>query len=320
MPIPWFAITMNGIIGLVSVVIPARNPTLALAELIERLATQLLPACTSLEIIVVDDGSTVPMKAPTLATQPRVPVRVIRRNPGGNRSAARNVGAKEGNGDILIFLDADCRPATPNFIAKLCRALASESVSAAGGPIRGTGQGFWCRYQSDLQAARQRLDTSAAPPLTAANLAVKRSAFLNAGGFDEGYVGYGFEDRDLILRLALEGEVKWVPGALVAHEDSLCLFNVAQKLCEAGRLTSERFRDRHPAVYRSLGYAAVDAGLHPWLATVAPPLGYLALSSAPHIDRLLAGDRLPYLIGKLLVKAISAASFLYGTSLRSSSA
>lgn len=312
---------MSDAIDLVSVVIPVRNPTASLAGLLESLAQQRLPAGTNLEVVVVDDGSTNAIEADPQPMRSYLSVRAIRRHPGGNRSAARNAGALEGRGGILVFLDADCRPLTSNFISLLREALASGSTVCAGGPIHGSDQAFWGRYQSDVQASRQRRGAAnAAASLTAANLAVKRNAFLDAGGFDEGYVGYGFEDRDLILRLASRGDVAWIPQAAVSHEDAICLLGVARKLCDAGRVTSLRFCERHPATYRLLGYAAMDTELHPWLASLAPTLGRLALSSAPHIDRWLAGSRLPYPVGKLLVKAVCAASFLYGTSLRNRSA
>lgn len=312
--------TMTGAIQLVSVVIPVRNPTVALASLLESLYLQVLPTHTDLEITVVDDGSACAVTMSSLPASSCATVRVIRRHPGGNRSAARNAGARASQGSVVVFLDADCRPVTRRNIEHFCDALVTEGVSCAGGPIHGGSHGFWGRYQNDLQLARQRRKRGAVElSLTAANLAVRRDAFLDVGGFDEDYRGYGFEDRDLILKLAARGKLVWLPEVAVNHEDAILLRDVAQKLCEAGAQTAQRFSATHPTAYRSLGYASMDATLHQWLAPIAPLVGNAAFFSAPHIDRWLTKGLLPYSAGKLLVKLVSAASFLYGTNLRNRS-
>ena len=82
----------------VSVVIPAYNPGLFLAEAVESAVTQV-PA--PLEVLVVDDGSTLPLPIPGHPL-----VRVIRQDNAGV-SAARNRGIREAQGDLVAFLDAD---------------------------------------------------------------------------------------------------------------------------------------------------------------------------------------------------------------------
>ncbi len=219
----------------------------------------------------------------------------------------------------MLFLDADCHPLAPDFLARLLTAFEDPRTVAAGGSICSVDTGFWGRYQADIQTRRMRQSETLTPPLlTTANLMVRRDAFLQCGGFDEAFRGYGFEDRDLLLRLATIGRVISVPGAAVIHVDDLHLAAVADKMFDAGRNTAPRFRALHPAAYRALGYAPIDAALHPWLQPVARMLGPLASGLAPLIDRCL--EWLPYPVGKLLVKSVSAASFLYGTSRRNDSA
>lgn len=306
---------------LISIVIPARNPGPALAGLLAALSCQKLPDCTRLQVIVVDDGSTVPVQTTEPSADLQLSVEVVRRSPGGNRSAARNAGAAAARGPIVVFLDADCRPASSDFIARLREAMAYPDVVAAGGSIKGTGEGFWSRYQSDSRAARQRKAASnGLHSLTAANLAVRRAVFDRSGGFDEGYVGYGFEDRDLLLRLTAFGKVIAAPRATADHMDSLRLVTVASKLHEAGRWTAKRFGDKHSAAYRALGYAALDAELNPWLSPIGQLLGPQTIRTASIVDRWLDSGQLPYSAGKWLVKGICALSFLYGTTLRSKEA
>lgn len=79
----------------VSVVIPAYNPGLFLAEAVESAVTQI-PA--PLEVLVVDDGSTEPLALPDDPL-----VRVIRQDNAG-ASAARNRSIREARGDLVAFL------------------------------------------------------------------------------------------------------------------------------------------------------------------------------------------------------------------------
>lgn len=82
----------------VTVVIPAYNPGRHLIEAIESALDQE-PA--PLEVIVIDDGSAVP-----IAVGEPGSVRVIRQ-PNAGPSAARNRGIREARGELIAFLDAD---------------------------------------------------------------------------------------------------------------------------------------------------------------------------------------------------------------------
>ena len=87
---------------LVSVVIPCYNQSGFLAEAIESALSQTYP---TVEIIVVDDGSTDNTAAVAALYSG---VHCIRQNNQG-LAAARNTGMRASHGDILVFLDADDR-------------------------------------------------------------------------------------------------------------------------------------------------------------------------------------------------------------------
>lgn len=299
-----------------SVVVPTRNPG-ALEQTLGAIASLRSARAATIEVLIVDDGSTIPVQPDPPARSKGI-VRVIRREGSGNRAAARNTGACAARGDVLIFLDADCRPAAADYLDRILAAFDDPGVVATGGPIVGVGNSFWARYQLDSQSSRLRLKTL--PPLTAANLSVRRDVFARCGGFDEEYRGYGFEDRDLLLRLAAVGRVVPASGAAVIHVDELRLAAVVHKMREAGERTARRFSERHQAAYRELGYARLDVGLRPWLRPVATLTGSALPRIAEYLDPLLDRGRLPYPIGKGLVRVISALSFLYGTSRRSNEA
>ena len=85
----------------IAVVIPCHNAAPWLAEALESVLGQSLPAD---EILIVDDGSTDASRA--IAEDYGPPVRVISRN-SGSAAATRNFGAEQVGGRALMFLDAD---------------------------------------------------------------------------------------------------------------------------------------------------------------------------------------------------------------------
>jgi glycosyltransferase involved in cell wall biosynthesis len=92
---------MSGKERTLSVVIPVWNGERYLAETVESVLRQGVPAT---EVIVVDDGST--DRSGEVAASFGPPVRVVRQERGGV-AAARNRGVEIAQGEFLAFLDAD---------------------------------------------------------------------------------------------------------------------------------------------------------------------------------------------------------------------
>jgi len=266
----------------------------------------------SLEVLVVDDGSADDTTNRLKALLPNS-VRLIQLERNVGRAGARNAGAAEATGTFILFMDCDCRPADAKFvIAHLLRFEAD--VVASTGPVIGTGSGFWHEQQVRSSARRARAHArgfSAAG--STANLVVRRDAFLRIGGFNEGFRGYGFEDRDLLMRLGEEGAIAWAGDAVVEHHDELDLAAVCRKMREAGAHGGRTFAVQHPEAYEYLGYAAIDAQLHPLRGCVArmvEPLQPLAIALT---SKLLEQHWLPFALRSAMVRALSAYSYLLGT-------
>jgi GT2 family glycosyltransferase len=175
-------------------------------------------------------------------------------------------------------------------------------------------EGFWHRYQSAASKHRAR---QYAEGLyfsgSSQNLMVSSAAFETCGGFDAAYRTYGFEDRDLQLRIAQYGRIAWSADASVRHMDALSMVTVSGKMIEAGGPSAVLFARRHPEAYRQLGYAALDARTHRWMRLPARLLGYLIEPMARAVDRMIAMPILPYALKSSMVKILSALSFLVGT-------
>jgi glycosyltransferase involved in cell wall biosynthesis len=298
--------------SVVSVVIPVYRDAERARGAVAAILGQALPAGTSLEIVVVDDGSG-DGTAEQLARldEPRMRLRALPHNVG--RSAARNAGAMAAQGAALVFMDCDCLPVGDHFIAAHLRAL--QDAVASTGRVTGDGTGFWDRYQREASMRRERQHaTGVTYAGSSQNLAVRATAFAAIGGFDTGYRRYGFEDRDLLLRLGKQGRIAWAADAEVRHMDALTLKEVSQKMM-AGEHSSARFAHDHPEAYRALGYAALDARLHGWLRPAGLVAAPIAKAAATSIDRSGALERLPYPAARVLAKTVCAMAYLAGTSM-----
>lgn len=290
----------------VSVIIPAHNPGPELDACLAALLVQDTDA--DMEIIVVDDGSNQAIDIDLGARQ----LQLLRLPRNRGRAVARNAGARVASGATLVFLDSDCVPASPGWLQAHVDTLATGAV-AGSGPLFGEAPGFWDRYQRDASARRriQHGDGNNHAG-TSANLSVRADAFTQAGGFDEAYTGYGFEDRDLLLRLAPLGPIAWV-DAPVRHMDTLCLATIRAKLVEAGGVPSMLFQTRHPEAYAQLGYARLDARLYPSLRPLAPLANSFARVAAWLGDAAITRGLMPYALGRYWVRATTALAFLVGT-------
>lgn len=109
----------------VSVIIPTYNRAELVPHAIESVLAQTF---RDFELLVVDDGSTDDTREAVEAIEdPRV--RYLYQENGGV-SAARNYGAREANGEYLIFLDSD-DTAYPDWLETMISVVQQEGVSLA---------------------------------------------------------------------------------------------------------------------------------------------------------------------------------------------
>jgi glycosyltransferase involved in cell wall biosynthesis len=244
-----------------SIVIPTHNRP----KLLPRALRSALENCPDDgEVIVVDDASN-PPAADCLADVSDPRLRLIE-NPGPHgASAARNLGAAEARGDILLFLDDDDEflPGYPAMVLDVAARAREASYGYSAVVIREPGAPDRLRKRIDTtglipQGARIRRKIAG----TGNGFWIRREVFLAAGGLDPQQVLD--EDTDLCVRLTASGHRVWhsaKPGVIVnrAHGD-------------AGQLTTGTAADRTVACYRR-SYAKVEGRL--------PALGearrYLAL-------------------------------------------
>lgn len=289
---------------LVSLIVPAYNPGPALLLTLEPLLVQSAKA----EILVVDDGSTTGF--PDLSAYGST-LRCLRLPENQGRAAARNAGAAAARGIYLIFLDCDRLPARHHFIASHL-ALLESGANGTCGPINAVGDGFWARYQRS--APVQLGEHVPLHRFSSANFGIRRSLFEAVGGFDPNYRRYGFEDRDLYLRLLQRGQpFVFVPDAQAWHTDTLDLRRVWGKMEECGAGGAALFRQQHPEAYRRMRYWWFDAREHRSLRRLSPTLARFLTGRLDGAQRALDQEWIPYPLRRALAQAYAAAAFMKGS-------
>lgn len=295
----------------VDVLIPVYNAADAVAALCDSLLVQCLDADVELRVIVVDDSSDDPGAAQALSTIANRAT-LVRHERNQGRAAARNTAAREGSGDYLVFLDADCAVEDERFVMHHLRAFEQGADVSVG--IRAMhGHSFLAAFEHDVNARRASAPAWAA--FTSANFAVRRRVFEACGGFDERYRWYGFEDRDFAVRLTARGyRLHVTADARVYHRDASSAVGLLRRLEEAGERSSGLFLRDHPRFYEQLHYSQFDFRLHPWrsrlLYALDVGLGPLLRAVAA---RAISGSRSAFALKAFVFRVAAALAYLSGT-------
>lgn len=179
-----------------SVVIPVRNSPSQLAECLRRLQGS---DYSDYEIIVVDDAS----NDDTAAAARTAGVQLICLETNLGPAGARNRGAETARGEYLLFLDADVlvHPGTLRCIVS--RFQADPEVDALFGSydLMPRALNIVSQYRNLLHHFTHQVADPRATTFWAGCGAVRRSVFLEHGGFDESFERPCVEDIELGMRL-----------------------------------------------------------------------------------------------------------------------
>lgn len=227
----------------VTVVIPVRDNMSGLQRLVASLR--------GLRVVVVDDGSQVPVRGEELTTGHCCEVEVLRHPESRGPAAARNTGLAACKTEFVAFLDSDVVPRR-GWLEALLGHFCDPSVALVAPRIVGMADGshLVARYE----AIRSSLDLGGceAPVVPYGKVAYVPSAAIicrcsslrELGGFDEAL--RSGEDVDLCWRLVDAGSrLRYEPIAQVAHDHRVALRDWVARKAFYGR-SAAPLSARHP--------------------------------------------------------------------------
>lgn len=180
-----------------SFIMPTRNRAEVLRLSLPRLLGQTVPA-GDYEIVIVDDASqddtsevVAALGAPNIVYQRQAEQRAA--------AAARNRAIGIARGELLVFVDDDALVRSDYLEQHLASHRQRQGLVVAGPIIecteppaeRDPAPGFFLGRHSN--------------PFPTGNASVAKAAVLEAGGFDEGFRAYGWEDPEMYRRLLRTG-------------------------------------------------------------------------------------------------------------------
>lgn len=242
----------------VTAIVPAFNDQSGLSQTLTSL-DQLGLA----KIIVVDDGSTESMSAPTSMGTATT---IIRRHMNGGAASARNEALATVDTPWIYFTDCGC---THNMDLLHCfqesHSVRTDNPIALVGPVCAQPGGRLADYYTEQGTLNAPYVTSTGGNITVeaivtSNALVFSGAIDVVGRFDERFPSAGGEDTDLGIRLRTVGEIVWCEDARVMHHFPECIEDFKARMKRygygMGLLASKHGFDLKPRPFRSTNPAA----------------------------------------------------------------
>lgn len=205
---PDSAATVSG--AKVTVVVPVLNGESFIRRCIDSLLAQ---DYADVEVVIVDDGS-------TDRTCELIPpaVKLVRTKGRTGAGAARNLGARNATGHILMFTDSDC-VVPPTWVSRAVETMRRNGVRCGGGgyagPVR---EVFVQQFAYEELAWRRRHIAGYVQTLVSNNMHCEDDLFWSAGGFPEAYRAASSEDMEFSWNVSRRERLWWDPDNGVFHD------------------------------------------------------------------------------------------------------
>lgn len=309
--------------GSVSIIIPTFKGASRIGRCLDALLLQTKGR--GIEIVVVNDGS----PDDTAGTMSRYPdVRLINQTNAGP-AAARNRGALDATGSIILFTDDDCVP-TPGWIDAMLNPFDDPQVVGVKGVYRTHQEQLVARFVQIDYEDRYRLmsrhefidfiDTYSA--------GFRRDRFLEMDGYDTSFPVACSEDAELSYRMAGRGwKMKFAPNAVVyhTHPDTLSSYLCKKykfaywRVLAVRKNPSKAVKDSHTPQLMKLqllflpalaGAVIFDMAVAPRLSLSAAVIAAFLLSTLPFSLRAIRKDLAVGLLSPALLALRSGAQLL----------
>ena len=307
----------------VSIIIPTFNGASRIGNCLDALLQQT--AGRNAEILVVNDGST----DNTVDVVGRYPgVRLITQANAGP-AAARNRGALEAQGTIILFTDDDCVP-TPDWLDAMLEPFQDAEVVGAKGVYRTRQKSLVARFVQIEYEDRYRLMShlDSIDFIDTYSAAFRRERFLEMAGYDTSFPVACAEDVELSYRMSARGwKMKFVPTAAVYHTHPDTLSGYLRKkykfafwrVLAVRKNPGKAVKDSHTPQLMKLQLlfaptlaiaAAFDLAVRPAVPASVFVLAAFLLSTLPFALRAVAKDPVIGLLSPALLAARACAQML----------
>ncbi|MGB8028394.1 MAG: glycosyltransferase [Terracidiphilus sp.] len=307
-----------------SIIIPTFNGAKRIGHCLESLCEQT--AGRQVEILVVNDGSNDNI---TDVVERFAGVRLISQANAGP-AAARNHGAREAAGDVILFTDDDCEPAR-GWLDAMLEPFMDPEVVGVKGAYRTRQKPLMARFVQAEYEDRYRLmaHISNIDFIDTYSAAFRRERFVEMGGYDTEFPVACAEDVELSFRMSARGwQMRFAPGAIVYHQHPDSLVGYLRKkfkfafwrVLAVRKNPSKAVKDSHtpqlmklqllfgPAAVAGLGF---DLYLRPVIPITAVAVGLFLISTIPFALRSAARDPAVGAISPMVLAARSC-SQLFG--------
>ncbi|EON78015.1 Glycosyltransferase [Lunatimonas lonarensis] len=218
-----------------SVIIPVYNRPEEIEALLNSLCAQ---SCTDFEVIVIDDGSSVPCKHVVSAFKERIHLTYVYQQNTG-QGFARNTGMQQAAGDFFLFFDSDCQLPS-EYMENLRKTITARKLDAFGGPDNAKEDfGPWQKAMNFSMTSfwttggiRGKLKDPAKYQARGYNMGFSRKVFEQVGGFR---LANQAEDIEISMRIKKAGfKLELVREAWVYHHRKSTFLGFARQSFQFG--------------------------------------------------------------------------------------
>jgi len=257
-----------------SIIVPMYNSR----DTIERCLKSIFAQSSEVkfEVIVVDDAST--DDSPALAK--KFPVNLVSLKNNLGAGSARNRGAREAKGEVLVFVDSDVElehgslKRIENFFKNnpdYAAVVGNYTVLPSAKNICAVYHNFFTVYHHDLSSGDIEWFWGALS-------AIRKNIFEQLSGFREQYPGASAEDIELGYRLSESGfKIKYLPELRGAHSRKFGLANMLYNDYHKSVLGLKLYLKRKPRGKHPHGFSNTINGVN----TILAPLSLLSLIALP---------------------------------------
>jgi len=307
----------------ISIIIPTFNGGARIQNCLDSLLKQTVGR--NAEILIVDDGST----DNTIEVVNQFPgVRVITQANAGP-AAARNRGAAEARGAIILFTDDDCVP-MQDWLDAMLAPFEDPEVVGAKGVYRTHQKSLAARFVQIEYEDRYRLmaGLSSIDFIDTYSAAFRRDRFLEMTGYDTSFPVACAEDIELSYRMSARGwKMKFVPNAIVYHTHPDTFSKYLKKkykfafwrVLAVRKNPSKGVKDSHTPQTMKLQLlfapvlllaAVFDLAIRPVLSASAVVLAIFLLSTLPFALRAFRKDPIIGLLSPAILAARACVQIL----------